>query len=152
MPIPQTQVNLRSYFETGDVPTQAQFAEFIDTMFYLYQQSQNTANAAVAAAAAATSATGRVLAKWTNAAVPVTVMSSNTQSIVRTATAGGFYTFRVTFLTPFNSVNYLVLPTITTGVGGTANPTILTKTTNYIDVQMVVGTYTHVELVLFGLQ
>lgn len=49
--IPQTQTVLQSYFQTGDVPTQNQFLEFIGTMFYLYNATLSAANAAAADAA-----------------------------------------------------------------------------------------------------
>lgn len=54
--IPQTQSVLLSYFQTGDEPSQDQFAEFIGTMFYLYQATLNQATAAAASAAAAVAA------------------------------------------------------------------------------------------------
>lgn len=52
MPIP-TRAELKAYFETGDHPTQAQFAALIDAMFDLFQEAIDQADAAVADAAAA---------------------------------------------------------------------------------------------------
>jgi hypothetical protein len=47
MPIP-TREDLKSFFETGDTPTQAQFGELIDAIYDLAQQSQDAADAAQA--------------------------------------------------------------------------------------------------------
>lgn len=58
MPIP-TREELKEYFETGDTPTQAQFAEFIDAVYDLAQQAQDAADAAAAAAAAVAGKTAR---------------------------------------------------------------------------------------------
>lgn len=71
MPIPQSQSILKSYFETGDFPTQAQFAEFIDTMFFLYQDAQaNAANALAAANSALAQANKMVPAVFVFIGVP----------------------------------------------------------------------------------
>lgn len=55
MPIP-TRAELKAFFETGDQPTQAQFAELIDAIYDLVQGAQDTADAAETAAAAAVAA------------------------------------------------------------------------------------------------
>ena len=52
MPIP-TRAELKAYFETGDHPTQAQFAALIDAIYDLAQQNSDDAAAAVASADAA---------------------------------------------------------------------------------------------------
>src|SRR5271165_3076897 len=41
--VPQTATILKSYFQTGNFPTAEQFAEFVDTMFYLYNDALNQA-------------------------------------------------------------------------------------------------------------
>lgn len=43
--VPQTESILLSYFETGDVPTEDQFAELIRTLFYLQAQTAAAAQA-----------------------------------------------------------------------------------------------------------
>jgi hypothetical protein len=128
MPIPETQTNLKSFFETGDLPTQAQFAELIDTMFYLYNDAKDSADAATAVAAAAVASAEAVSA-------PVIVQFTNdefTNAIVGLATGVasvvniGAYNFRVTFTTPFLNTLYKVM--VAQGM------TILALNTNYIDV------------------
>lgn len=47
MPIP-TRETLKAYFETADVPTEAQFAALIDAIYDLAQSAQDTADAAEA--------------------------------------------------------------------------------------------------------
>lgn len=47
MPIP-TRETIKAYFETGDVPTQVQFAALIDAVYDLSQQANDNADAAVA--------------------------------------------------------------------------------------------------------
>lgn len=51
--IPQTETVLKSYFVDGATPTEAQFAELIGTLEYLYNESLSAANNAVATANAA---------------------------------------------------------------------------------------------------
>lgn len=51
--VPQTQTILKSYFQTGSVPTSTNYAELIDTMFYYVAQADsNAVNAANSANAA----------------------------------------------------------------------------------------------------
>ncbi|NJM13078.1 MAG: hypothetical protein HC889_15525 [Synechococcaceae cyanobacterium SM1_2_3] len=53
MPVPFTATQIKAWFETADLPTQQQFADLVDTMFYMIQQANDTAAAAVATADAA---------------------------------------------------------------------------------------------------
>lgn len=50
MPVPYTATQLKARFETGDVPTQQDFADLIDTVFHMSQQALDQADAAVALA------------------------------------------------------------------------------------------------------
>lgn len=49
--VPQTQTTLKSYFQTGDRPTQAQYDELIDTMFWYIGQTYTNAQYAAQQAA-----------------------------------------------------------------------------------------------------
>jgi hypothetical protein len=102
MPIP-TREAIKAYFETGDVPTEAQFAEFIDAVYDLAQESQDTAtdavNIATAAAARTPVAMGLVkIASGANAA-PVAPVAHRevacTIGVVQN-TPGGLYPRAVT--------------------------------------------------------
>ncbi len=64
MAIPQSEATLLSYFETGDKPTQAQFEEFIRTMFYLYNAMLAAAAAAQAAAEGITDSVEGIPKSW----------------------------------------------------------------------------------------
>jgi hypothetical protein len=54
--VPQTQTVLKSYFITGSVPTQNDYYEFIDTMFYYIGWTYTNAQAAAASASNAVTA------------------------------------------------------------------------------------------------
>lgn len=56
MPIPFTASQIKAWFETADLPTQQQFADFVDTLFFMNQQAEDNATAAVATANAAAAA------------------------------------------------------------------------------------------------
>lgn len=143
MPIPESQATLKSFFETGDKPTQAQFAELIDTMFYLYQAAQTAANAAVVTANAAMAATG--LAMFSAPAVGglgAAVVPDQQQNI-SSITYIGAQVYRVTFVTPFINLRYLVAMT--------TNLVVSAKNAGYIDVLMST-TNTRNELLIFGVQ
>lgn len=60
MPVPFTAAQIKAWFETADVPTQQQFADFVDTMFHMVQQANDTADAAVALAELASQCFGLV--------------------------------------------------------------------------------------------
>jgi len=127
MPIPQDQTVLKSYFETGDTPTQAQFAELIDTLFSLFQTAQTTAAAAVTTANAANTGRAMVRANVSNITTHTinTLMSVNVASISYISTSGGFANYRMSFTTAYANTNYLV-PLLT-------NVTVVTKSTGYLD-------------------
>jgi hypothetical protein len=145
MPIPETQATLKSFFETGDKPTQAQFAELIDTMFALYQLTQTAANAAVATANLALAAAGVTLVSAPGATTaPVADQKLNVASITYLGIPLGFYRFRITFTTPY--VNLRHIPVVLN------NLTKLTPSNaGYIDVE-VQNNGSRWDLVVFGQQ
>lgn len=133
MAIPQSQATLKSYFETGDMPSQAQFAELIDTMFYLYNEVVASSAAAASDAADALDAVNnygpKVLAKFTSngATVTLTAGSLNVASVTKVAGSGvGPFTYRITFTTAFASGAYKTLTS-----GGCS---MTAQTTTYVDV------------------
>ena len=79
--VPQTQTALRSYFQTGHVPTQTNYWELIDTMFW-YVASTYTNSLVTASNAAAELAVSPVAARVTGA--------SSTSRSWTPAVAGGF--------------------------------------------------------------
>lgn len=112
MAIPQSQTTLKSYFETGDVPTQAEFAELIDTMFALYQDAIDSADAAQAAADAAEAA---ALAGAAKAIVSATynagwTIIGNDLNVDSITIVGG--SVRVTFTEAFADANYVVVASV----------------------------------------
>jgi|GEM_PF-5949554 hypothetical protein len=127
--IPQTQLTLQSYFQTGDVPTQAQYLELIGTMFYLYNALNTSVNNAVAQINAATAAieaiAPQVLVRFTAlvpASTPPAIIgaATNVASITNVADKN-----RLTFTVPFANTNYKVFI-----VGGT----VATLNANWMDI------------------
>ncbi len=130
MPIPETQANLKSFFETGDIPNQTQFASLIDTMFYNDQDAKNVANQAATDAAAAVAALASKGAKVILSAQFVT----GTGWVIRysvgvSGLSGGSATaLTVTFTAgTFANANYAVFTGVSWGVSvltSAANVTI----------------------------
>lgn len=141
MPIPQDQAVLKSYFNTGDKPTEAQFAELIDTMFALYQDAKDTANGAVALIAAAAARYPRVYGYIKK--VPPTLVNGYGIATVTTITLG----VRITFTTPFADTNYTILLTEVDGYSG-ANPSVYISAKNvaWVDVKMSGVPETHIAI------
>ncbi len=140
MPVPYSQNNLKGRFQTGDTPTQQDFADLIDTLFYLNQVALDTSAAAVASAAAALADSGRMM--WSTQVSPGIVFTNdieiNIASIVHTGTAPNGVTglYRVTFTTPFTNAFYVASLTSPITAGG-ANSTLLyivAQNAAYIDV------------------
>ena len=105
MPIPESAAVLKSYFQTGDKPTQAQFADWIDTMFSIVQTATDAAEAAAAAAAAAQKL--RVLLVMTSNASMTIYENIGIDSV--TVTAGvGTQIFRFNFTNAFPDTKYHV--------------------------------------------
>lgn len=113
MPIPQTETILKSYFETGDQPNQAQFAELIGTMFYLFQQAMDAAETAQDDAASALARQPQALVKATypgsGSSYTVDAAAINISSItVDTSGGSNAPKVRVTWTTPFSDATYRV--------------------------------------------
>jgi hypothetical protein len=134
--VPQTQTILESYFQTGDMPTQDQFQEFIDTMFYLYEQMTEAAADAATAAAAATATANAALALAPAVLLQGTITISggavtgftlvsqlNVAGFAAENSGGGTGIIDVTFTTPFANADYKVL------TGGSFAPFNLTPAT-----------------------
>lgn len=108
MPVPFTATQIKAWFETGDVPTQQQFADFVDTIFHMVQQAQDQADAAVALAEQAAQCYGLVTLSYPGAdgAMAYTVERASACAIAIT-TARAFAT-----VTTSND-HWLVTATIT---------------------------------------
>lgn len=124
MPIP-TRETLKAYFETADVPTQAQFAALIDAAFDLAQEANDKSDAAVATANAAAAnvarAFGLIRFYRTGSAGPASAtLKANGCTIAAAFTFTGstgsysIYTVDVT-ITPtvdFDDDDFVITPTI----------------------------------------
>src|SRR5579872_5876840 len=94
----QTQAILLGYFQTGQVPTQDQYAELIGTMFFLYNETVNNAAAAAASAAAAAASAAAEPAAFASVdfstASPYTLLGAirNIASVTQVSFGGGFTT------------------------------------------------------------
>lgn len=128
MPIPQDQTVLKSYFETGKVPTQAQFAEWIDTMFALFQQAQTTANNAVAIASAITTGI-RVFGLVSSAGVLQDGYGCATSQL-------GAGVVRITFDDAFADTNYTLLLLCWNSNGDHVIGEGVTKALGHVDVEL----------------
>jgi hypothetical protein len=159
MAIPQTQSNLKSYFNTGDQPTEAQFGELIDTMFYYLGDLQaqiGTLETSIADQPGLAS----VFLQTTAVATPVTTGYLGAASVVSTATrtlndvtpgVGNvtMRTLRITFSTPFATTDYTVLAFSNTarpvGSGSPAAvahplmPSQVGKNVAYVDIELKSG-------------
>ncbi|HMJ90859.1 MAG TPA: hypothetical protein VK530_13645 [Candidatus Acidoferrum sp.] len=129
---------LKSYFQTGDQPTQAQFGDVFDTMFALYQEAIDTAEAADDAVAAFIA--GGVLAKaFVNSSVaapPVVADSFNVDTVTSISTGGGLRTVRITFDTPFADTNYTFIATAYDGSGDSGVVSMITKNVAYLEINV----------------
>jgi hypothetical protein len=104
MTIPQTQAVLLSYFQTGAEPTQDEFAEFIETMFYLYNEAVNAAAAAQAAQAAAPGPVVILSVTIAGGVATLTGAQTNVASLVPSGE-----NFALTFTTAFGNTTYKAL-------------------------------------------
>lgn len=133
MPIP-TREDIKAYFQTGDHPTQAEFAAMIDAMYDMAQQSDAKAAAAVATANAAEGRSARCfgLVKFvhttTAAPTPTTLKANNctmTVAFTLTGTSGAYrlYDTVVTIVptTDFADVNFVVSPELERAVSAYMN-------------------------------
>ncbi len=141
--VPQSQATLKSYFETGDKPSQAQFAEVIDTMFWYINDLNARTAAAEQAAADAARAAATVLLKASFAAGTKTWNISDqvrVASVVVVDPQAVQLVHRVTFSgNPFANANYKLLlshnyPEIGS-LGGNQYLTILAQNLGSFDVK-----------------
>jgi hypothetical protein len=142
MPIPQDQTVLKSYFETGDTPTQAQFAELIDTMFALVQAAQNTANAAQATAnsLAASGALAKVFATVKADGPPVLEDGFGVSSVTSQALSSGQRTVRINFTTPRADNHYTIAVRAVAGTTGVELDVVLVaRNAAFIDLKVLDG-------------
>ena len=112
--IPQTQTVLKSYFQSNSIPTQAQYAELIDTMFWYVNQTYSNSlvsatNAAKAQAVFKAGSNFLIPAADTNA-VPL-LFSNNVAAVGDVYYHGGgpdYHIFTVSFQSSLGSTNYAV--------------------------------------------
>jgi hypothetical protein len=142
--VPQTAAGLKAYFQTGLIPTAEQFAEFIDTMYYLYTEIVDAANAAAASAAAAQLAAQDTpivscYINWPGGAGTQTLqgVSKNVASIAFSSTIGAYNSVQINFTNAMANTYYRTMPQrIGTLVGpGTAtSPSfyVVQQTLNYV--------------------
>ena len=113
--VPQTQTVLKSYFTTGAVPTETNYAELIDTMFYYVAAASSNATAAAASAASANSVLSNAVPTSANFHISgnsVTLLSAYNIANI-TATHGGsspnyHYIVTCVFSNSFPTTNYFV--------------------------------------------
>lgn len=117
--VPQSQTILRSYFLTGATPGEANYWEWIDTMFwYINYMATNEAAAASWAQQAATvfpasakfTATNGIVSAATNNIL--IYGSNNVASIysIHIGSSGGSNFYGVVFLNPLATTNYVLFP------------------------------------------
>ena len=136
--VPQTQTALRSYFQTGHVPTQTNYWELIDTMFWYvastYTNSLVTAsNAAAELAVSPVAARVRVVITNTPPFITTSRMGGLTNIAVNTGTATGYLVdFTNYFSAPMADTAYTVQVLDSGGGGGICSGSfsVLTRATN----------------------
>ncbi|HWY74823.1 MAG TPA: hypothetical protein VN281_04365 [Verrucomicrobiae bacterium] len=127
--IPQTQNILQSYFQTGDVPNQAQYLELIGTMFYYISQLNNSFNTAQTlinnAVTAIQQVAPQVIAGFnTGSGAPTLIGGGGDQTNVASVTFIG-PNYRITFTTPFGNATYKPI---------CQGCSVQAQTANYLDV------------------
>jgi len=138
MPIPQDEVTLLSYFETGDKPTQAQYAELIQTMFALVQEAFDEAAAATAVAEAAEERAPKALANATHPGAGTTYTLTYQHNIANIQTLAGPKT-RITFTEALNDTDYVVQITPVTSTAHPDQIQILDRQTTHCDIAIYDG-------------
>ena len=149
MPVPFEATTIKSWYQTGDQPTQQQFADWIDTMFYQISSMQNTIDELVAATAADTRrpiAGGHFIA-----GNPCTVISLfGVSSIVRVGQTGAspniLQNIHVNFTVPFadefyQAQFYIVGPNGTNIVEFAFLSDVAEQTAGYCFVKFTTGTH-----------
>lgn len=129
--IPQTETILKSYFETGDQPTQLEFEELIGTMFYYDALALNAAQDAQDAADEAISLAPQCLLKYTVAGT--TINAQRNVASVASFTPDGFQAYRVTWTTPFVDEHYIVNLTWSDATVNVMGMRIISQQATHID-------------------
>jgi hypothetical protein len=113
MPIP-SRATLKSYFETADVPTQAQFAAFIDAAYDMAQDATDASAAALAAVTPIIETSLRAIGAFTlvndsngNITGGATVLRSLGCSVSTAAPTGSTVVVTVTFDTANADADYV---------------------------------------------
>lgn len=109
MPVPFDATTMKSWFETGDKPTQQQFADVIDTFMAKFQEAIDAAEAAedaVTTFLAAPGARAKAFVNTTVAAPPVVADSYGVSGVTSVGSGGGTRTVRITFMSAFADTNY----------------------------------------------
>jgi hypothetical protein len=129
--VPQVQNVLKSYFVTGAKPTQANYWEYIDTLFWYVNFMQTNAVAAEQWAQQAAAVF------FASASFEITNVSSSSLMILRTNNISALTMFQggsgtnyisVTFVQPLGSTNFCFYPSAYLPFGGN----FLSNTVNYI--------------------
>ena len=143
--IPQTEPVLKSYFETGDKPTEDQFVEFVGTMFHNDQVTQGQAAAAEATAdAALAAATTAALLKATFVAIGTNYTINAQKNVASVQFVATNSRLRINFTTPFADANYII--SVTSNETTDTQLTISNQTTGYFELffgSYLVGSVTH---------
>jgi len=142
--VPQTETILKSYFETGDQPTQTQFEEFIGTMFYLYQLAQNTAVQASDNADDAVSHAplAMVTARYVSGTAYTLDSQQNIASIQTRRVSDsvldnvGNLKLRFNFTTPIVDANYVLALTPMSATQAAQQINLISKTVDYFEIQI----------------
>ncbi len=122
MPVPYSAVNLKARFETGDIPTQQDFADLIDTMFALFQQFEAIIGDTPTLTYAHVAWNTSILV----AGVPqeaVIVTGVNVQSFLfHHSVSPTDHVYRLTFVRPFQFIPYLQITSLWHASSTTEDP------------------------------
>jgi hypothetical protein len=142
MPIPYDATNLKSRFQTGDKPTQQDYADLIDTMFHYLSDHGNRIVALEGQVAALSNLTGLAKVFVTVKAQVNPGAAIDDQYGVDSVQNGGqvganddpdtLRNLRINFTNPFADNKY----TVVAYASGGQVPTVLTKNASFIDLQM----------------
>ena len=135
--IPQTETILKSYFETGDQPTQLEFEELIGTMFYYDAQALNAADAASDLATEAIGLAPVCLLKYT--VTGATINAQRNVASVTKSSPSGFDMWRITWTNPFPDEHYIVNITWSDGLVNSMGMRILSQQATHIDIRFFNG-------------
>ncbi len=137
--IPQDEVMLLSYFQTGDKPTQDQFGELIGTMFYQFQSLSDRMDALELLVADAIARAPQALASalWPGAGTIYTLEYQVNVAQIQVLSAPT--RFRITFIDPMPDTDYVVLPVPFSSTANVDQNQILDRQLTYCDVAFYDG-------------